>query len=127
MALIYPDEVTRGTAVETEVQQRYDQLKVLMATTFKGVTDEFVGYMTWLDNDCVLKFDIPDTKWYPSYGWVQEFMWMLNVLGTDVEGYCTEFIRLGENSDDTEMFHTGEHVQYLLGVYRSISCAISNG
>jgi hypothetical protein len=124
MAVIYPDEGTCGTAVEMEVQQRYGQLKVLVATAFKGVTDEFGAYMTWLDDDYVLKFDLPSTKWYPSYGWVQEFMGMLRAFSTDVEGYCTEFVRLGEESDDTEECRTGEHVYYHLSVCRSISCAV---
>lgn len=124
MAVIYPDEGTCGTAVELEVQQRYGQLKVLVATTFKDVTDAFGAHMTWLDDKYVLMFEMTNVKWYPSYLDVQAFMAMLMVLSTDIEGYCTEFIRLGEESDDTEECRTGEHVYYHLSVRRSISCAI---
>jgi hypothetical protein len=122
MVLIYPDVPT----VDDE-QEKYDQLKVLMGTTFKAVSDEFGDpYMVWMDADRVLKFDLPDVKWYPSYPDVQMFEGMLVAFSEDgdVGGYCTEFVRVGEESDDTEERHTGDNNQYYLQVRREIDCNV---
>lgn len=116
MALIYPDV----EKMEDE-QPLYDQLKVLMATTFKAVSDEFGDpYMKWQDNDLVLKFDIPDVKWYPDYPEVQMFENMLSAFDGEIEGYCTEFVRIGEESDDVEGRYTGDNCQYFLHVRREV-------
>lgn len=126
MVLIYPDVPT----VDAE-QAVYDQLKVLMATTFKHVIDShFSENVVWLDEDRVLKFDIPDVKWYPSYPDVQMFEAMLAAFkgsgddDEDIKGYCTEYVRVGEESDDTEESHTGDNNQYYLQVRRSIDCNV---
>lgn len=120
VALIYPDV----EKMEDE-QEKYDQLKVLMATTFKAVSDEFGDpYMTWLDADRVLKFDLPDVKWYPSYPDVQLFEAMLSAFDGEIEGYCTEFVRTGEESNDIEERHTGTNGQYYLSVRTSIDCNV---
>lgn len=120
MVLIYPDVQT----VDGE-QPLYDQLKVLMGTTFKAVSDEFADpYMTWQDKDYVLKFDIPDVKWYPDYPDVKAFEAMLSSLDGDIEGYCTEFVRVGEESDDVEERYTGDNRQYYLHVRREIDCNV---
>lgn len=120
MVLIYPDV----EKMEDE-QPLYDQLKVLMATTFKAVSDEFGDpYMTWQDNDRVLKFDIPDVKWYPNYSDVQMFENMLSAFDGEIEGYCTEFVRIGEESDDVENRYTGDNCQYFLHVRREIDCNV---
>lgn len=120
MVLIYPDVPT----VDGE-QEKYDQLKVLMGTTFKAVSDEFGDpYMTWQDKDRVLKFDLRDVKWYPSYPDVQAFEAMMSALDGDVEGYCTEFVRVGEESDDVEERYTGDNRQYYLHVRREIDCNV---
>jgi hypothetical protein len=119
MAIIYPE-----AQVECGEKAAYEQLKVLMATTFKDVSDEFGGYMDWLDDAHVLKFNIPDVKWYPSYADVKMFEAMLSAFGDDIPGYCTEFVRVGEEDDDTESRRTGEDNQYYLNVRRSIDCNI---
>lgn len=126
MVLIYPDAGNK-----MEEQALYDQLKVLMATTFKHVSEEFGDpYMKWMDEDRVLKFDIPDVKWYPSYPDVQMFEAMLAAFkgssddDEDIKGYCTEYVRIGEESDDTEESHTGDNNQYYLQVRRSIDCNV---
>lgn len=121
MVLIYPDVPT----LDGE-QEKYDQLKVLMGTTFKHVADEFGDpYMTWQDKDRVLKFDLPGVKWYPSYKDVQMFEAMLSAF-TDEEivGYCTEFVRTGEESDDIEERSSGDNRQYFLSVRTSIDCNV---
>jgi hypothetical protein len=128
LVLIYPDPP--DDVDEAAVQEKYDQLKVLMATTFKdtidGTTgvDGFMGYMTWMDDECVLKFQLDSVKWYPGYADVQMFEQMMTAFDSDIEGYCTEFVRLGEESDDTEERHSGENNQYYLQVRRSIDCNV---
>lgn len=124
MALIYPDvESPEADAA------RYEQLKVLMSTTFKSlVEDDFGSCMTWIDDARVLKFEIEDVKWYPDYPDVQMFMRMLSMFNGDSEneipGYCTEYIRIGEESDDAEEFHTGENNQYYTAIRRTIDCNV---
>ena len=126
MVLIYPDVETAA-----DMAPKYEQLKLLMGTTFKEVSEEFGDpYMTWVDSDHVLKFDIPDVKWYPSYPDVQMFERMLAAFkgscddDEDIKGYCTEFVRIGEESDDTEESHTGDNNQYYLQVRRTIDCNV---
>ena len=126
MVLIYPDV----DKVEAE-SPKYEQLKLLMGTTFKHIVEEFGDpYMTWLDSDRVLKFDINDVKWYPSYPDVQMFEKMLAAFkgsgddDEDITGYCTEFVRIGEESDDVEEVHTGHNNHYYLQVRREIDCNV---
>jgi hypothetical protein len=120
MALIYPDWHN-----EEDEREKYEQLKVLMATTFKAVSDEFGDpYMVWMDKDCVLQFTLEGVKWYPSYPDVKMFDQMMAAFLDDIEGYCTEFVRIGEDSDDTEERHTGDNNQYYLRVRRSIDCNV---
>ena len=121
MAVIYPD----GGSPD-EYKALYAQLKVLMATTFKDIVDEWFGQdMTWVDSDCTLKFDIPGVKWYDSYADVQAFHAMLAQFESDeIPGYCTEFIRIGEDDDDVHVERSGQNNQYYLGVSRSISCNV---
>ena len=126
VALIYPDAETKD-----EDQARYDQLKVLMATLFKATiegADErsgFTGNMHWFDDERVLKFDIPDVKWYDSYADVQAFHAMLGQFEADeIPGYCTEFVRIGEDNDDVHESRTGSNNQYYLNVRRSIDCNV---
>jgi len=122
MALIYPEP-------GDDMVAKFEQLKVLMATTFKHVADEFGDpYMEWLEADRVLKFNIPNVKWYPSFPDVQMFETMLEAFdpnsSDDIPGYCTEFVRLGEESDDTEQRQTGDNNEYYLQVRRSIDCNV---
>jgi hypothetical protein len=125
MVLIYPDIQN-----PSEEQPLYDQLKVLMSTVFKGVSEEFEGYMTWLDSEHVLKFELEDVKWYPSYSDVQMFEKMLAAFkgsgddDEDIKGYCTEFVRVGEDNDDVEEVHTGHNNHYYLQVRRTIDCNV---
>lgn len=117
MALIYPEPGEDEAA-------KYEQLKTLMATTFKAVSDEFGDpYMTWHDGPFVLKFSLEDVKWYPSYPDVKMFHEMLDAFEEEVPGYCTEFVRIGEETDDAEEQRTGDN-QYYLSVRRSIDCNI---
>jgi hypothetical protein len=121
IVLIYPD-----VGANADEQPLYDQLKVLMATTFKHVADShFRENIKWADSHHVLKFDIRDVKWYPSYSDVQMFEAMLEAFRSEeIEGYCTESVRIGEESEDVEERHTGENNQYYLNVRREIDCSV---
>jgi len=122
MALIYPDV---AAVHDTPGKVLYEQLKTIMATTFKAVSDEFGDpYMVWLDREYVLRFDIPDVKWYPSYPDVQMFEEMLSAFEGDIRGYCTEMVRVGEDSNDIDTRYTGEDCQHYLSVRTSIDCNI---
>lgn len=126
IVLIYPDVENAE-----DLAPKYEQLKLLMGTTFKHIVEEFGDpYMTWSDLDHVLKFEIKDVKWYPSYADVQMFEKMLAAFRAygdddeDIKGYCTEFIRIGEESDDVEQVHTGHNNHYYLQVRREIDCNV---
>jgi hypothetical protein len=118
VALIYPDTKTKDAATEP-----YDALKTLMNTAFKEVTDTWNDYVEWHDDVKCLKFKIDDVKWYGPYPDVQSFMDMMKFFRDEAQGYCTEFIRIGE-ADDAEIHRTGSNVLYLIDIRRSIECAI---
>jgi len=125
MVLIYPDV----DKVEDE-EAKYQQLKLLMGTTFKDVSDEFGDpYMTWVDSDRVLKFKLDDVKWYPNYRDVQMFEQMLTAFkcydeDSDIKGYCTEYVRIGEDNNDVDEVCTGDNNHYYLQVRRTIDCNV---
>jgi hypothetical protein len=123
MALIYPEPGNDDRAA------KYEQLKVLMATTFKELVDEhFGGNMTWMHKESVLMFNMEDVKWYESFEDVQLFEQMMEAFNPDssddIPGYCTEFIRIGEDAEDVEQRQTGSNNEYYLQVRRSIDCNI---
>ena len=110
--LIYPDEDAQNEA-------RYDTLKLLMNTTFKGVYEEFEANFTWRDSHRVLQFEAQGVKWYDSYSDVQHFHSMLDAIG-EMEGFNYEFTRVGEDAEDIEQVQRGDDVQHHVGVKRSI-------
>jgi len=125
VALVYPE----NTMSADDDQAAYDQLKVLMNTTFKDVMDDFGSCIEWLDKDRVMKFRVESYKWYDTYPEVQRFEAMLDTFcdygDTDeIAGYCVEFMRVGEDNDDVEEEHTGENNQYYLSVRREIDCNV---
>jgi hypothetical protein len=125
MALVYPDAEDKE-----RVQELYGQLKFLMATTFKGTIDGtagvegFAGHLTWMDSAHVLKFDLPDVKWYEGYADVDAFGKMMKAFHNEIEGYCTEFVRIGEESGDVEERRWGENIQYYLSVRQEVDCNV---
>jgi hypothetical protein len=127
IVLIYPDT---DTETADNAAPAYEQLKVLMATTFKDVVADkhFESCMTWIDESHVLKFKFDDVKWYPSYADVQMFEKMLAVFSGDdeagIEGYCTEFIRIGAGSGDIELRSSGDNCEYHLQVRSEIDCNV---
>jgi len=130
MVLIYPDVDKVEDEVEDE-EAKYEQLKLLMGTTFKDVSDAdgFGEYMTWMHKEHVLMFKLDDVKWYPTYPDVQMFENMLSAFkcydeDSDIKGYCTEYVRIGEDNDDVDEVHTGHNNHYYLSVRRSIDCNV---
>jgi hypothetical protein len=127
IVLIYPDT---DTETADNAAPAYEQLKVLMATTFKDVVADkhFESCMAWIDESHVLKFKFDSVKWYPSYADVQMFEKMLAVFNGDdeagIEGYCTEFIRIGEESGDIEQRSSGDNCEYHLQVCSEIDCNV---
>lgn len=123
-ALIYPDapeDPMSVTNLPDYYTEKYDLLKTLMKTTFGHLT----GEGAWLANgfefddkrDCLI-FTAEDIKWYESYPEVDAFHTFLNDV-TEL-GYCTEFIRIGEETDDIQQDFTGTNIEYRLSVSRSI-------
>jgi hypothetical protein len=126
VALIYPDMTHDGD----DSVAKYEQLKTLMNTTFKTLwDDDFGGDAEWLDDSKVLKFNISNVKWYESYPDVRRFEDMLHTLNGDpndgddvIGGYCTEFVRIGEDENDVVRDVCGNNPHYYLRVSRSIVC-----
>jgi hypothetical protein len=115
----YRSDVTTLIYGDGLSQEKYDLLKTLMNTTFKGVYDEFEANAEWHDHKRALEFRMENVKWYESYSDVQNFMQMLNDIG-DMSGLNYEFIRVGEETDDIEQLQNGEDLRYALSVSRSI-------
>lgn len=110
--LIYPDSRKADTVEELRaaLDDEYNKLKLLMGTTYKTLMDDDFGAdAEWDDNDRELKFHFKDVKWYESYPDVQRFMQMLEELGdSEVHKYAIEFVRIGEDNDDTERREWGD-------------------
>lgn len=109
-ALIYPE----GGA---DNLLKYDQLKLLMNTTFKELFEEWGGEREfddgweWDDKHRVLKFSIESVKWYDSYPDVARFSEFLEKI-RDLD-YEYEIVRVGEDYTDIEFDSTGDSEGYL--------------
>jgi hypothetical protein len=91
-----------------------------MATTFKDVVKEWGSLMEWIDEGCILEFDIPDVKWYGDYVEVKAFEDMRDRIEADeFEGIAIEFIRVGEDSGDID-HHQSMTGEYYLGTQTAI-------
>ena len=116
--LIYPE---MGDSPGAGADQ-YNQLKVLMNTQFRDVVEEFKDDMQWVDSKHTLIFKFESVKWYPSYTDVIRFTAMLHAFRTaELPGYCTEYVRIGEDDTDIETEYTGDTCEYRLGVSRAIT------
>jgi hypothetical protein len=124
MVLIYPDVDNQEDA-----QPLYDQLKLLMGSTFKHIDDDWGACTKWHDTAHAVQFHFDDVKWYDIYPEVQRFENMLDQFnGNDdeegIDGYCVEFVRIGEDAEDIDERHYGSNNQYMLCVRREIDCNI---
>ena len=118
MALVYP----RRQLEEAEAIADYDRLKTIMNTTYKDVFEEWGADFAWNDRRRVLLFTCSDVKWYSNYPPVAAFNDFIEDIGNDL-GYVTEFVRVGEETDDIEQSF-GEHAEYYLTVHRTIECEV---
>ena len=117
MALVYPS----ASSTPSSRGDLYEQLKTLMNTTFKDVMDEWGADSEWVDRAMVLKFTISDVKWYPGYSSVELFT---NFMSDAQDlGYQTEFVRIGEETEDVEQIFSAD-ATYHLRVVRSIESEV---
>jgi len=103
-ALVYPQSGAENLVY-------YDQLKLLMNTTFKDFLDMWSEHFVWDDTHRVLKFSIESVKWYDSYPDVKQFGEFLTQM-QKLE-YEYEIIRVGEEDTDIEYDSTGDAQGYL--------------
>ena len=92
----------------------------------------FHDYIRWFDRGMVFEDD--SVKWYEDYDDVKAFnasvykyfglMHMSAEDGDDPPKFCYEFIRVGENYDDVETEHCGDHCEFLLNVTRTITVEV---
>jgi hypothetical protein len=122
-AVIYPatPEDPMGPDAYKEYElDKYNALRVLMTTKFEQLMGKwFGGEAQWDDRNQRLVFEMQDVKWYEGYEDVTAFNAML-IEVTEL-GYCSEFVRVGEETDDIESRYEGEGVKYLLNVQRTIT------
>lgn len=113
--VVYPDVVTNHPTNE----EKYHVLKTLMGTRYTNVMEQFGNCLSWDDDRKMLQFVVNSVKWYENYDDVRLFM----EFKDDIPrlGYCVEFVRIGGDDDDNEVQYTGENVEYVLGISRSIS------
>lgn len=113
--LIYPAGMENA-----ERDEQYEALKTVMNTTFKDVFDMWSGHIVFNDKNMVMDFAADDVKWYESIPDVSAFDAMLPAV-EDI-GFCYEFIRVGEDSNDIEYRQSNcEHNAYL-GTRTEITC-----
>lgn len=123
-AVIYPDEPEdpMSHALHKEYEtEKYNALRVLMGTKFALLmeSDWFGDLAQWDDKNQRLVFEMQDVKWYDSYEDVKAFEAML-IEVTEL-GYCSELVRVGEETNDIEHRHDGNGVRYILNVDRIIT------
>jgi hypothetical protein len=122
-AVIYPatPEDPMGPDAYKEYElDKYNALRVLMTTKFEQLMGKwFGGEAQWDDRNQRLVFEMQDVKWYEGYEDVKAFDAML-IEVTEL-GYCSEFVRVGEETDDIEHRYEGDGVKYLLNVQRTIT------
>lgn len=68
----------------------------------------------------IIKTTMDNVKWYESYPDVQAWENLMAEAGEN-PALAVEFIRIGEDTEDTESRYYGDNCQYFLSVYRAIS------
>jgi hypothetical protein len=112
----YRDDPSDTTKVDTEYEHKYQTLKLLMNTQFKDVNE---GWSPKFDDPRqMMLIQATDIKYYDDFPETQALERLKDEI---VElGYCMEFIRIGEESDDIHETYEGNRVEYVLRVSRSI-------
>lgn len=122
----YRSEVTAVFYVSKE--EHFPVVKLWLDENFP--TKDWDEYIRWFDRGMV--FECNDVKWYESYPDVRSFETaadkFIELCNAEVsEGTPTfnyEFVRIGEDYDDVDVFREGINGEYLLGVNRSISTEV---
>jgi len=125
-AVIYPadpaDPMSHELYEEYE-KEKYEALRLVMSTKFEQIMSVepawFGRCARWDDEKRYLAFELEGVKWYDSYEDVKAFDAMLVEVAE--LGYCSEFIRIGEEVDDIEHRFEGEGLKYILNVQRTIT------
>jgi hypothetical protein len=101
---------------KAEYQDKYQTLKLLMNTQFKEVIEHWDPKFD--DPRQMMMIQATDIKYYDTFPETQA----LERLKSEIVelGYCMEFIRIGEESDDIEETYEGNNIEYVLRVSRSI-------
>jgi hypothetical protein len=119
--VVYPDydnpsEARTHEARAADCVVKYQTLKLLMNTQFKDVNEGWSP--TFDDPRQQMLIQATDIKYYDSFPEIQALERLKDEI---VElGYCMEFIRIGEESDDIDETYEGNRVEYVLRVARSI-------
>jgi hypothetical protein len=103
-------------------------LKLWLSENFP--MDKFHEGIRWFNRGMI--FEESDTKWYEDYDEVKAFnkaadnfkdliVGFNNSSVEDQPMFCYEFVRIGENYEDIETDHCGDHCEFILNVYRSVS------
>jgi hypothetical protein len=101
---------------KAEYQDKYAMLKLLMNTQFKEVIEHWDPKFD--DRAQRMLIHEEGVKYYDTY---PETIVLERFRSDIVElGYCMEFIRIGEESDDIEETYEGNNIEYVLRVSRSI-------
>jgi hypothetical protein len=104
---------------KAEQDAKFDLLKTVMNTTFKDVFDMWGEHFTVDESNRVIDFAADDVKWYESFSDVTAFDNMLPAI--EELGFCYEFVRVGEESNDIEYRQSDDHNCYL-NTTTSITC-----
>jgi hypothetical protein len=68
----------------------------------------------------IIKTTMEHVKWYESYPDVQAWERLMDEASEN-PALSVEFIRIGEETDDSEVRYHGDNCQYFLSVYRAIN------
>lgn len=96
--------------------EKYGLLKVLLNTTYKDLVETWNRHeqcFCFHDESLLVEFQVNDTKWYDDFDEIKGLALMKDELvGL---GYAYEFVRIGEDDDDTEIDRSAKH-DYKLSV-----------
>jgi hypothetical protein len=117
--VVYPDynnDPSDTKQVDAEYEAKYQTLKLLMNTQFKDVNEGWNPQFDDIRQHMLIHEE--GIKYYDTFPETQA----LERLKSEIVelGYCMEFIRIGEESDDIEEMYEGNNIEYVLRVARSI-------
>ena len=114
---IYGDDANKMVEFETEYVKRFLQLPELEQKWMNDIfndTPEANGF-----TDDGFSFYVEQIKWYDDEVIVNFYDGLIDKA--EELGLCAEFVRVGEDYNDTEANYIGDEVEYKLHVCRSIT------